>query len=110
MHDRPDPHLRRIVRSYWAQAHHDRRFDTVFCSDLSTVFLDVFQSVFWKSDHHAGHAVQLAWRVLRSNVNGIGRTVSDARAFDWAWYSLQHGRHGLRGVCAVLRDLVDPSN
>jgi hypothetical protein len=33
-----------------------------------------------------------AWRVLRSDVDGIGRTVSDARAFDRAWYGLQHGR------------------
>src|SRR5262249_10647816 len=37
----------------------------------------------------------------------MSTAVSGARTFDRAWHRLQHCRHGVRWLCAVLRDLVD---
>src|SRR5215471_14043881 len=107
MHDRANPDIRRAVRSHWAQANHDSRPDTVFCSDLPAVFLDVRQSIIWEPDNHAGCTMQFAWCFLWPDVDGIGRAVSGARTFDRAWHRLQLCRHGVRWLCAVLRDLVD---
>src|SRR5262249_4155825 len=110
MHDRAHPDIWCVVRSYWAQADYDGRPPAVFCADLPAVFLDVWQSVFCQSDDHAGRAVQPAWRILRPDIDGIGRAISDSRALDRARHRLQHRGHAVWRLCTVLRDLADPSD
>src|SRR5262249_10647815 len=73
MDDRSHPDIRCAFRSHWAQANHDSRPDTVFCSDLPAVFLDVCHSIIWEPDSHSGCTVQFAWCVLWPDVDGSFR-------------------------------------
>jgi MFS transporter, MHS family, proline/betaine transporter len=65
----------------------------VFCFDLSAVFLDVCQSVLYKSVDYPSRTVLPDGCILWSNINSIGRTVSGTRTFDRARNRLQHGCH-----------------
>ena len=76
MYDRAHSDIRCIVGSYRTQADYDGRPHIVFHFDLSAVFLDVCQSVLYQSVDHSGCIVLPDGRILWSNIDSIGRTIS----------------------------------
>jgi hypothetical protein len=65
------------------------------------------KSVVWRPLDHADYTLQPIWHLQRPDIDGIGRAVSDPRAFNRARHLLQHRGHAVWWLRTILCDLVD---